>query len=100
MGTYNINCCVWHEGQAHRGANKIDSCVWQYLNKSQENKSANKENLIDVVFYIDNCAAQNMNNFILALYIYAIAKLDQYNQLYTNSLLPGLTQMRVTVSIQ
>ncbi|XP_055905287.1 uncharacterized protein LOC129940814 [Eupeodes corollae] len=49
-----VNCFVWHEGAAGRGANEIGSCVFMYLKSLQENSTQS----FDVVFYSDNCCGQ------------------------------------------
>lgn len=63
-------CFLWHEGEAQRGSNEIGSCVLKFL----QNICDNQEDL-DIVFYSDNCAGQNKNKFILALYMYVLYNL-------------------------
>lgn len=62
----NVQCYVWHEGKAHRGANDIGSCILNYLKVLQEKAAATEANAqLDVIFYSDNCAGQQKNKFIL-----------------------------------
>ncbi|XP_050509077.1 uncharacterized protein LOC126886255 [Diabrotica virgifera virgifera] len=62
-------CFLWHEGEALRGSNEIGSCILKFLQNI-----CNDENL-NIIFYSDNCAGQNKNKFIIALYLYAINNL-------------------------
>lgn len=98
LNTYNLtiyelqstetNCFVWHEGHANRGANEIGSCLWYYLVDLNQ-KSSEK---IDIIFYSDNCAGQNKNRFIFALYIHAILNLPKINSISHKFLVTGHTQ--------
>uniref|UniRef100_A0A6P7FWD8 Uncharacterized protein LOC114331780 n=1 Tax=Diabrotica virgifera virgifera TaxID=50390 RepID=A0A6P7FWD8_DIAVI len=67
-------CFMWHEGlaHAHRGANEVGSCVLNYL----QSVNAKNTEMVDVVFYTDNCFGQNKNPFVFALYIYAVSILE------------------------
>lgn len=58
---------MWHEGEAKRGANEISTCVFEYLKKYGLKK---------VIFYSDNCTAQNKNKFLMAMYLYTIENYD------------------------
>jgi hypothetical protein len=71
LQTNEASCYIWNEAQAHRGANEIGSCVWNYLTTIQENiyKSSDKTKKVDVIFYTDNCTGQNKNKFIISLYM-------------------------------
>lgn len=60
------DCFVWDEGNGHRGVNELGTCVLHYLKKI----AATKQDA-DVIFYSDNCAGQQKNKFMLALYLYA-----------------------------
>ncbi|VEN64043.1 unnamed protein product [Callosobruchus maculatus] len=98
LNTYNLtiyelqstetNCFIWHEGHGNRGANEIGSCLWHYLVDLNENKSEK----IDIIFYSDNCAGQNKNKFIFALYIYAVLSLENINSITHKFLITGHTQ--------
>nr|CAH7713970.1 unnamed protein product [Callosobruchus chinensis]CAH7767792.1 unnamed protein product [Callosobruchus chinensis] len=82
------NCFIWHESHGNRGANEIGSCLWQYLVDLNEKKSEK----IDIIFYSDNCAGQNKNKFIFALYIYAVLSLENINSVTHKFLITGHTQ--------
>lgn len=68
IGNTNAFCYVWHEIIAKRGANEIGSFVLDYI----ENKS--KDGVTQFIFYSDNCAGQNRNRFIYAMYAFAVQK--------------------------
>ena len=73
LGTNNTNCFVWHEGEGARGVNEIGSCVLMYLKSLNEKASCD----FDIVFYSDNCCGQQKNNFMLAMYQWAINELPK-----------------------
>lgn len=87
-------CYLWHEAEAKRGADKIGSCVWNYLRNLQEkiSNSANKSEILDVNFYTDNCAGQNKNRFIISLYMYAVSNLKFVQSITHKFLITGHTQ--------
>lgn len=68
MGRNAGYCYVWHEGAGRRGPNEIASCLLQFLQQNCDKD--------DVCFYSDNCAGQNKNKFIVALYLYAVSISD------------------------
>lgn len=61
------HCFVWDESMAHRGANEIGSCVFYYLTERCKLKPG-----ADVVLYSDNCAGQQKNQFLVALYVFLV----------------------------
>lgn len=69
--TLEGTCYLWHEGEAQRGANEIGSYIFKFLQTISEQG----EDDLKVVFYSDNCAGQNKNKFIIALYMYAVFSL-------------------------
>lgn len=58
-------CHFWTEAIAKRGAQEITTCVYNYLIEYCQNKH--------VIFYSDNCTAQNKNKFLASMYIYVVA---------------------------
>lgn len=66
----NCECYVWDESNGHRGVNELGSCVLDYIRKVCETGKK------DIIFYSDNCAGQQKNKYMLALYLYAINNLD------------------------
>lgn len=42
LNTQNVQCYVWHEAEARRGANEIGSCIWHYLNHLEETLNADR----------------------------------------------------------
>lgn len=63
-------CFVWDESNGHRGVNELGTCIKQYL----ERKAASSDT--DIIFYSDNCAGQQKNKFMIALYLYAVTHLN------------------------
>lgn len=88
LKTGDTYCFTWHEGHAKRGANEIGSCLWNYL-VDLDRKTKKK---IDVIFYSDNCAGQNKNRFIFALFVYAVSKLSNISSITHKFLVTGHTQ--------
>ena len=88
LATYNLtvyelatkqgHCFMWHEGVAKRGANNIASCLWKYINDKVACQCK------EFVFFSDNCAGQNKNQVIAALYLHAIRSLpiDRITHIY------------------
>ncbi|KAJ8875137.1 hypothetical protein PR048_023030, partial [Dryococelus australis] len=64
LGRNIVHCYGWHEGAGRRGPNDIASFC----------KNIVSENMF--VFFSDNCASQNNNKFIVALYLYAVSVHD------------------------
>lgn len=62
-------CYMWHEGEAKRGANEITTCIFDYIQKNCVGKEK-------IIFYSDNCAAQNKNKFLASMYLYGLEKLN------------------------
>lgn len=62
------NCYVWDECNGNRGANEIGSCVLHYIENLTNTPCK------DIIFWSDNCAGQNKNKFMIALYLYAVQK--------------------------
>jgi hypothetical protein len=50
-------CYMWHEGEAKRGANEIATCIFKYIEKYCVGK--------EIIFYSDNCSAQNKNKYLI-----------------------------------
>jgi hypothetical protein len=51
LQTNDVQCYLWHEGLAQRGAIEIGSCVLRYLELLQQNANATAEKKkIDVIF--------------------------------------------------
>jgi len=68
LQTNDVQCYVWHECQAHRGANDIGSCILNYLKVLQKNATETEASAkLDVIFYSDNCVEQQKNKFIYFL---------------------------------
>lgn len=86
--TNSVTCYVWHEGQGHRGANEIGSCVLRQL----ENLNDNFDSPKNVIFYSDNCAGQQKNKFLLSMYIYAVRTFSNIKSITHKYLITGHTQ--------
>lgn len=79
------NCYIWNESNGHRGVNELGTCVLNYLKDTCDSEHK------DIIFYSDNCAGQQKNKFMLALYLYAISHLD-INSITHKYLIKGHTQ--------
>nr|CAI5866084.1 unnamed protein product [Callosobruchus analis] len=91
LKTKDVECYVWHEGHAHRGADEIGTCVLKYLeliNSSAELQGSE----IDVVFYSGNCGGQQKNRFVLAAYLYAISHFKYIRSITHKYLITGHSQ--------
>lgn len=89
----DVQCYVWHEGQANRGANDIGSCILNYLKDLQQNAMETESNSqLNVIFYSDNCARQQKNKFILAMYLYAVLNFSHINSITHKYLITGHTK--------
>lgn len=67
----DCDCFVWDESCANRGSNELGTCVLRFIKE----KSINN-NIQHFVFYSDNCAGQQKNKFMLAIYFYAVRYLN------------------------
>lgn len=65
--------------------NEIGTCVLDYIQNLCENGET------EIIFYSDNCAGQQKNKFMLALYLYAVKKLN-INLLTHKFFIKGHTQ--------
>lgn len=43
LQTNDVQCYVWHDGKAHKGANEIGSCIQGYLKVLQRKANASEE---------------------------------------------------------
>lgn len=71
--SHHGTCFLWHEAEAQRGANEIGTCIYKYLENISD---LNREGDLDIIFFSDNCAGQNKNRFLIALYLYAVFNLN------------------------
>lgn len=67
---YDINkkaatCYMWNEVIAKKGANEVSSCLYAFIKENAE-KGVDKFR-----FWSDNCAGQNRNRIVFALYLLA-----------------------------
>ncbi|KAJ8970620.1 hypothetical protein NQ314_001155 [Rhamnusium bicolor] len=56
-----VQCFVWHEGEANRGANEIGTCLMRYFNFLSDKYKTNgdqEEDELEIVLFSDNCAGQ------------------------------------------
>lgn len=83
--TNECSCYVWDESNGHRGINELGTCILQYLKKTAAS------GIKDVIFYSDNCAGQQKNKFMVALYLYAVTNLN-INTITHKYLIKGHTQ--------
>lgn len=89
---YNIQnnaaeCFVWDEAHANRGVNEIGTCVFKYIEKI-----ASIGNDVNIVFYSDNCAGQQKNKFMIAMYLFTVQKFTNIKSITHKFLIKGHTQ--------
>ncbi|KAK3908779.1 hypothetical protein KUF71_003421 [Frankliniella fusca] len=81
----NGTCFLWHEGIGKKGSSEISSSLLQVI------RDLVKHGHNDIRFYSDNCAGQNKNRFLFAMYLHLCVK---YSIKITHRYLePGHTQM-------
>lgn len=66
---YEINnktghCYLWNESLGGKGCDEVGTCILRLLKDYCVGKH--------VIFYTDNCSAQNKNKYLMSLYHYAI----------------------------
>lgn len=64
--TNKCQCFVWDEANGRRGVNELGTCVLQYIKNLSTTEDA------EIIFYSDNCAGQQKNKFMIAMYLYAV----------------------------
>ncbi|KAL4153038.1 hypothetical protein QTP88_000871 [Uroleucon formosanum] len=93
LNTSQTECYFWHEGEGNRGVEEIASCVLMYLQKTIKDREDNGcTDLLDFVFYSDNCCGQQKNKYMIALYVYAVMKFPNINSITHKYLITGHTQ--------
>nr|CAH7766115.1 unnamed protein product [Callosobruchus chinensis] len=85
--TKDVQCYVWHEGEAQRGVNEIGTCILRYLESLQEDVYKKH-----VIFYSDNCGGQQKNRFMIAAYMYAVQHFDWLESITHKYLIKGHSQ--------
>lgn len=63
-------CFMWTETDAKRGSNEICTCLMKFIKIMKERGSE------EFSFFSDNCAGQNRNRFIYAMWEYASSTLN------------------------
>lgn len=91
LATNNAQCYTWDEAQGRRGANEIATCLWLYITQLDED-AAKMEQMIDIIFYSDNCCGQNKNRCVFLMYEYAVRSFKFVNSITHNFLVKGHTQ--------
>lgn len=76
---------LWHEGVGKKGSSEISSALLHYI------EHLVKQAYKDIRFWSDNCAGQNKNRFLYAMYEYVAVKYDI--KITHRYLEPGHTQM-------
>lgn len=61
-------CYVWDESVARRGANEVSSCLYDFIEEFV------KRGTREFRFWSDNCAGQNKNRIMFAMYAFAAKK--------------------------
>lgn len=58
------HCYLWNESLGGKGCDEVGTCIYTFLKDHCVGKH--------VIFYTDNCSAQNKNKYLLSLYHFAI----------------------------
>ncbi|KAJ0169363.1 hypothetical protein K1T71_015247 [Dendrolimus kikuchii] len=66
LATKEATCFMWHEAIAKRGANEVSSCIYQFI------KQKALQGVKSFRLWSDNCAGQNRNRIVFALYLLAV----------------------------
>ncbi|KAL4707280.1 hypothetical protein ACJJTC_019818 [Scirpophaga incertulas] len=77
------HCYLWDETLGGKGCDEVGTCILQFLKEFCSGKH--------VLFYTDNCSAQNKNKYLLALYHYAM-KVFQVQSITHKYFIVGHTQ--------
>lgn len=84
LATKECQCYMWYESIAKRGSSEIGSCLLLFVQSQVKNGAK------EFSFYSDNCAGQNRNKYVFALYNYLSLK---YSVTIRHTFLePGHTQ--------
>jgi hypothetical protein len=87
MATKTGDCYVWDEVTAKKGSTEVSSCLLAFMSEQIAAGAT------DFSFYSDNCAGQNKNRFVFAMYAF-VSKL--HNVTISHRFLEqGHTQMEV-----
>ena len=70
MGDNKVDCMMWDQTTAKRGANEIGSCLIKILSQKASDGSRS------AALYADNCGGQNKNRFVLAALCYVVKHTD------------------------
>ncbi|CAG9839154.1 unnamed protein product [Diabrotica balteata] len=81
------HCMIWNETISERGGNQIASCLFKWIQTLPNN-------IKEITLWSDNCAGQNRNTMLFAMYLYVVQK---FPHLVINHkfLLTGHTHMEV-----
>ncbi|KAL1452066.1 hypothetical protein WDU94_006382 [Cyamophila willieti] len=88
IGTKEADCFFWNETEGNRGPDEIGSCIYKYLLEIDQKATGP----VDIIFVSDNCAGQQKNKYILALYSYAVSTLPNIQSIQHKFLITGHTQ--------
>ncbi|CAG9793806.1 unnamed protein product [Diatraea saccharalis] len=70
MGQKKAVCYIWDETIAKRGANEVGSCLLDYI------ENCSTQGAEEFRFWSDNCAGQNRNRFVFAMFLFAAKKFN------------------------
>ena len=101
LKTGSTECYFWHEGHGNRGADEIGSCVLHFIEKKI--RLSDNEADLEFLFFSDNCCGQQKNRFLIAMYMYALAKYPKVLSITHKYLISGHSHhiiTKVTLFIQ
>ncbi|KAL2086584.1 hypothetical protein ACEWY4_017643 [Coilia grayii] len=68
LGSKDVECYMWHEGEGCRGSSEISTCVYKYLKELSPHVK-------HVVLYSDTCGGQNRNAAFSTMCLHAVSSL-------------------------
>ena len=86
-GDKTVNCYTRDKTQGKRGVIQIGSCALKYLQHLND-----KADCPINVFYSDNCCGQQKNNYMMAMYKYAVTTLKNIKSITHKFLAKGHSQ--------
>lgn len=87
-----VECLLWDESEGNRGVCEIGSSILNYLESLEGKANVTETNKLDVVFYTGNCCGQHKNQFMFAMYLYAVQNFNFINSITHKFLIRGYSQ--------
>ncbi|RVE42680.1 hypothetical protein evm_012668 [Chilo suppressalis] len=85
----NAYCLCWSELNGKKGSSEIGTCLYYYLSKELP------PNIKEISIFSDTCSGQNRNQYISALLLWAVQKIENLDVIEQKFLESGHTHMEV-----